>query len=82
MLNIPKGYSLSYGTSLAAPQVAGTAALVISEYRERHHRKPSAKQVHHILRKSALDLGKPGKDVIYGYGEVRAYQALKMMNKE
>ncbi len=54
------------GTSAAAPQAAGLAALVWSR-----HPDWSADRVRQVLRTSAEDLGPPGHDFETGYGLVR-----------
>lgn len=54
------------GTSAAAPQVSGTAALVWSAAREL-----TADQVAAYLQRNALDLGVPGPDPLFGFGRVR-----------
>ncbi|GFN33563.1 hypothetical protein PCURB6_38230 [Paenibacillus curdlanolyticus] len=76
ILNIPQGYSLSYGTSLAVPQVSATIAILLSEYYDRHHRYPRTDDVMRILRNSANDLGAPGRDDQFGYGEINLARAL------
>ena len=53
-------------------QVAGVAALIIEKNGGSMH--PS--QVEAILRQSADDLGKPGKDDFYGHGRVNAFKAV------
>ncbi len=65
-LAAPGGY-----TSAATPHVAATAALVLEEHAGAH---PA--EIGFILTRSALDLGTPGKDDLYGYGLVDAYAAL------
>jgi subtilisin family serine protease len=59
------------GTSMASPQVAGVAALVLAAGRVR-----TAAGVARLLARTALDLGLPGRDPAYGAGLVRADAAL------
>jgi subtilisin family serine protease len=58
---------------MAAPAVAGVAALIIEA--NGGSMKPS--QVEAKLRQSADDLGKPGKDEFYGHGFVNALRAIQ-----
>jgi len=53
------------GTSAAAPQVAGAAALLLSQ-----HPDWSADRVWMELERSSIDMGPPGKDSIYGWGRL------------
>jgi len=62
------GWFWSYGTSMAAPHVAGVAALIISENGGKM--KPS--RVEAELRARALDFGKPGRDDYFGVGLVHS----------
>ena len=59
------------GTSMAAPHVAGLAALIASQ-------SPgiSAPNIERIIRSSARDLGPAGKDDFYGYGLIQPRTAL------
>lgn len=66
------GWYWSVGTSMAAPHAAGVAALIIGK---NGGDMPPA-QVKAAMRRSAEDLGKPGKDDFYGSGRVNAYQAV------
>ena len=66
------GYGWSAGTSMAAPHVAGVAALVIGK----HGGEMAPSEVERILRASADDLGKPGNDSSYGGGRVNAARAV------
>ena len=69
---LPSGY---YGTSMAAPHVAGLAALLISS--RRLGRRPSPSAVEHHIEQTARDLGAPGFDVRYGHGLIDAAAALR-----
>ena len=59
------------GTSMAAPVVTAVAALVWTAYPNW-----TAPAVRMHLQLSAVDLGTPGHDHLFGYGRVSAYNAL------
>jgi subtilisin family serine protease len=62
----PAGPATYSGTSFASPYVAALAAM---EYRSLDSQQALA--VKEALRVNALDLGKPGRDEIYGFGLAR-----------
>jgi len=64
------GFNYEVGTSMAAPHVAGTAALVWST-----NPTLSRDEVEAILFETADDLGAPGRDDRYGYGRINALRA-------
>ena len=65
------GYAFYDGTSMATPHVSGVAALVWSS-------KPSARagDIRTVLQTTAEDLGTAGRDSSYGFGLVRAKNAI------
>ena len=65
-----------YGTSAAAPHVAAIAALVWAEVPH----KP-ADEITGMLMSSAVDLGAPGRDNIYGYGRADALNAFQLIDE-
>jgi serine protease len=67
---IPNGYE---GTSMAAPHVSATAALIIASGVIGEN--PTAGEITARLKETADDLGKPGPDPRYGYGKVNAASA-------
>lgn len=64
------GYEFWDGTSMSTPHVSGVAALIWSA-------DPSKTnvEVREALSSTALDLGDPGRDNLYGFGLVQAYDA-------
>jgi len=67
------GYWYGWGTSIAAPHVAGVAALVMAAS------GGTPDEVREAMRISAVDLGDPGKDPEYGYGRVDAVGAIQYL---
>ncbi|MFQ6057680.1 MAG: S8 family peptidase [Anaerolineae bacterium] len=65
------GYFRRTGTSMAAPHVAGLAALV---WAADPHLTPD--QVATVIQFTAIDLGDPGPDEYHGYGRIDAYAAV------
>jgi serine protease len=68
------GYEAWDGTSMATPHVSGVAALVWS-----HNPAWTNVQIREALQATAEDLGGGGRDNYYGYGLVRACEALKYL---
>lgn len=65
------------GTSMASPQVAGLAALILSA-------DPSLTpaQVRQVIRDGAVDLGPAGFDRGYGYGRIDVINSLSLLTPE
>jgi len=63
--------SLANGTSAAAPHVAGLAAILMQQSPEL-----SANEIADIIFETAIDLGAPGVDAIYGHGMINIKAAI------
>ena len=70
-LCVGSGYRTLSGTSMATPQVAGLAALILSV-----NGGYSAAQVRAIIENTAADLGSPGVDPSFGNGRIDAGAAV------
>ena len=69
-------YDSFSGTSMAAPHVAGLAALMLSADRRDGYQDLSVDEVEALMASTAVDLGKPGPDDDYGYGRIDAFRAV------
>lgn len=72
------GYSTKCGTSMAAPTVTGISALILQQYRDTFPDRDDLRNgtLKALLANTADDSGNPGPDYKYGYGSVRAIDAI------
>lgn len=75
------GLGAVYGSSYAAPQISGLAALLYQKYKQQFAVLPNASLIKAILFNTARDLGNSGPDYIYGFGKPDAYRAAESIKK-
>jgi len=68
-------YGASSGTSFSSPIVAGAIGLIASA-----DPSLSADEIYDVLKLSAVDLGAPGRDDVYGWGRINVSQALQIID--
>lgn len=64
-------YASLSGTSMACPHVSGLVGLIRANNPNLHN-----KEIAEIIMKTATDIGSPGKDQYYGYGEINIEKAI------
>ena len=73
-------YGLKTGTSMSCPGIAGIMGQLYQGYKELNGSvNPNSALIKGVLLNSADDLGNPGPDFKHGWGEVNAYQAIKIL---
>ena len=70
-LRIGGGTIENTGTSMAAPHVTGAVLVLKSQFPEM-----TTREVHQILFDTAVDLGAPGVDPVYGHGALNLNEAM------
>ena len=73
-------YDSYTGTSMSCPGIAGIMGQLYQGYKELNGGvNPSSALMKGVLLNSGDDLGNPGPDFKHGWGEVNAYQAIKIL---
>ena len=72
------GYGASSGTSMAAPAVTGSLALLTQRYKQLNgNANPPAFLLKALLCNSAIDKGNSGPDFTYGFGDLNTRKAVE-----
>ena len=75
-------YGTISGTSMAAPGVAGTVALLVQRYRQLNaNADPISSLIKNTVLNAAQDLGNVGPDYRFGYGRLNALAAVKILEQ-
>ncbi|CAI2011662.1 Extracellular serine protease precursor [Serratia entomophila] len=69
--NLTSGYANKSGTSMAAPHVAGSIAVLMERFPYLN-----GAQVAEVLKTTATDMGAPGIDALYGWGMINLGKAI------
>jgi hypothetical protein len=73
-------YATLYGTSMSSPAVAGALGLVYERYRQLNGgANPTAALIKAIACNTAEDLGNPGPDFTFGFGNLNARSAVEAL---
>jgi hypothetical protein len=75
-------YGGDCGTSLAAPSVSGTMALILEDWRGTHGGDPLPSTIKGLLLHTAKDLGSRGPDYAFGYGLIDAQAAIDLVRAD
>ncbi|MGC9395128.1 MAG: S8 family serine peptidase [Anaerolineae bacterium] len=82
--NPVNAYTVMCGTSMATPAVAGGIALMLQHYRDVYNTTgnfwPSTAKA--ILMQTADDLGNPGPDYQWGFGQVDIHAAVDLISRK
>jgi subtilisin family serine protease len=75
--SVPGGYEYLDGTSMAAPHVAGTVALMLEG-----NTALTVEDIYAALNETAVDLGDEGLDTRYGWGRIDAFGAVSLVTPD
>ncbi len=72
-------YDTYTGTSMACPGVSGTLAVLYQAYEDNYSELPDGGLMKAIAMNTADDMGAPGPDFIYGWGQINARRAYEVI---
>lgn len=79
--SINNNYTIISGTSMSAPAVTGSLALLYERYRQLHGVNPTASLIKAIACNSADDMGTDGPDYLWGFGKLNARAAVETLEQ-
>lgn len=75
-------YATLSGTSMAAPGIAGSVALLVERYKQLNSNQlPPSSLIKNTVLNTARDLGNVGPDYRFGYGRINALQAVRILEE-
>lgn len=79
--SINNNYTTISGTSMSAPAVTGSLALLYERYRQLHGANPTAALIKAVACNSADDMGTDGPDFLWGFGKLNARAAVEILEQ-
>ncbi|MGL4819602.1 MAG: S8 family serine peptidase [Bacilli bacterium] len=79
VLGIPEGYTLTLGTSFAAPKVSAVIGVLMAQNKDKWRGPLVFEEVNALFRNHAIDLGEAGVDPYFGVGRVNLETALRSL---